>query len=246
MPAGAGRKYYLVQGYEAWTEDIRERVDRTWKLPLRKIVIAGWLERLARERFDEPVWARIPNGVDPDRFRPPLQRSASRVAVGMMYDIAPWKGCEEGIAALWSLHRAEPSLDFVLLGRHRLRHRLPPRSRYVRNPLQSDLPRAFQAADIFLSPSHTEGFSLTTLEAMACGCALVATAVGEVPEMGIPGEEYLMVPPGEPETLAREALCLVQDAERRRAVATAGLRLARSYSWDRAADLLERALLRLE
>ena len=242
MPASAGVKYYLVQGYEAWTEDITERVDRTWKLPLRKMVVAGWLERLARERFGETVWARIPSGVDCERFRPPPARPDSARSVGMIYEPAPWKGAKDGMAAMWSMHRADPTIRFVLCGRYRLRESPPPGTRYVNNPRQAYLPEVYRSCDIFLSPSLTEGFSLVTLEAMACGCALIATSVGEVPEMGRPGEEYIMVPPGDSESLAREALALLREPARRRAIAAAGLALARRYSWERATGLLERAL----
>jgi glycosyltransferase involved in cell wall biosynthesis len=242
MPVSAGAKYYLIQQYEAWTDDIRERVDRTWRLPLRKIVIAGWLARLARERFGESVWAHIPNGVDCDRFRPPATRPSAARSVGMIYETAPWKGAEDGIVALWAMHRAEPALRFVLFGRHRLRHRLPPGTRYVQNPRQADLPEVYRSCDIFLNSSRSEGFSLVTLEAMACGCALVATSVGEVPEMGRPGEDYIMVPPADSQAMAREATALVREPERLHALAAVGVRLAGRFSWERATDLLEAAL----
>jgi glycosyltransferase involved in cell wall biosynthesis len=235
MPAAAGQRYYLVQQYEAWTDEIRNRVDATWRLPLRKIVIAGWLERMARERFGESVWARIPNGVDTARFRPRADAGREPIRVGLLYDASPWKGTDDGVRAL-------RRLGFVVFGRPRLRHRLPPRSRYVRDPRQAGLPAVYQAMDIYLNSSHSEGFSLVILEAMACGCATVATAVGEVPEMGRPGIEYLMVPAHDPEAIANAALELVRDPARRRSVAEAGLSLARRYTWDRATDLLENAL----
>jgi glycosyltransferase involved in cell wall biosynthesis len=245
MPARAGRKYYFIQGHEVWSEEIRERVERTWTLPLRKLVVARWLERLASERFGERVWARIPNGVDCERFTPAARPVSQPVSVGMLYDIAPWKGAADGLAALWSVHRARPDLPMTLFGRHRLRHRLPPGSRYLRNPLQRDLPSIYRSADVFLSSSLSEGFSLVTLEAMACGCALVATAVGEVPEMGKPGVEYLMVPPRDPDALAQAALELIGDEARRRGIASAGVTLARRYAWDHSTDLLEEALVRV-
>lgn len=98
--------------------------------------------------------------------------------------------------------------------------------------------------DVFLNSSHSEGFSLVILESMACGCALVATAVGETPEMGRPGEQYLMTPPHDPERLADAALSLLRDPPRMRGMAAAGLALARSYDWGRATDMLEQALTR--
>ena len=244
MPERAGRKYYLIQQYEVWTEALRERVDETWRLPLRKIVIAHWLERLALDRFGVPVWARIPNGVDTNRFRPPEARSGPPFTIAMLYDRSPHKGVEDGVAALWEIHRAEPATRFLLFGRNRLRHRLPPGSRYVRDPRQADFPRVYQAADVLVNSSHSEGFSLVTLEAMACGCALVATAVGEAPEMGRPGQEYLLVPPGQSGALAREAIELLRDPGRLRRVAASGLGLARRYTWEHATDELEAALVR--
>jgi glycosyltransferase involved in cell wall biosynthesis len=238
MPERAGRKFYLVQQYEAWTEDIRARVDATWKLPLRKIVIAGWLERLASERFGEHV-ERIPNGVDMRRFPPPPPDPQLATTVGMLYEPLPWKGIEDGLTALREVAREAPGTPFLLFGRARLRHRLPPGSRYVRDPRQDELAGLYGASQVFVNPSHSEGFSLTILEAMACGCAVVATAVGEVPEMGRPGIDYWMVPPRDPGAIAAAVVALLRDPGRRRALAEAGRCLAGSYTWDRATDLLE-------
>jgi glycosyltransferase involved in cell wall biosynthesis len=242
MPERAGRKYYLIQQYERWEPGMEARVDATWSLPLRRIVIAKWLERLARERFGVDVCARIPNGVDTARFTPATARQPGPLRLGMLYDLSPWKGCEDGVAALWMIHRTEPRAEFVLFGRNRLRHTLPPRTRYHRNPRQAELPGLYRASDVFLNSSHSEGFSLVTLEAMASGCALVATAVGELAEMGRPGTDFLAVAPHDPEALAGAAMELVRDDARRRAVALAGLELAREYTWERATRQLERAL----
>jgi glycosyltransferase involved in cell wall biosynthesis len=241
MPARAGRKFYLVQQYEAWTEEIRARVDATWKLPLRKIVIAGWLERVARDRFGEEAW-RIPNGVDSERFHPRGRIEQEPGRVGMIYDTSSWKGADEGLRALFEVHRRVPRAPLLLLGRSRPRHAMPPGTQYVRDPRQSELPGIYRRADVFLSSSRSEGFSLVTLEAMASGCALVATAVGEVPEMGHPGKDYIMVPAGDADAMADAIVELLDDPARRRAVAASGVALARSYSWDRATTRLEEVL----
>ncbi len=241
MPGRAGRKFYLVQGYEAWSEDIRERVEATWKLPLRKVVIAGWLERMARDRFGERAW-RIPNGVDTARFHPAGRVDRVPGTVGMIYDHALWKGATEGLEALRTVRVEVPQAAFLLFGRSQPRHELPAGTRYVRDPRQQDLPGLYRDIDIFLSSSRSEGFSLTTLEAMACGCALVATDVGEVPEMGRPGEEYLMVPQQDAPAMALAMLSLLKDPDKRRAVAEAGLALTRRYTWERATDRLMEVL----
>jgi len=241
-PAHVGRRLYLLQQYEAWTDDLRERVDATWGSPLEKVVIAGWLQRLAAERFGASA-QRIPNGVDMARFPRRTPSALGPVTVGMLYDIAPWKGAADGLEALSIVHQGDPSIRFLIFGRNRLRHRLPKTARYVREPRQRDLPELYRQMDVFVNSSHSEGFSLVTLEAMASGCALVATAVGEVPEMGRPGEDYRMVPARDPQAMAREVLALARDRHALGALADAGHRLASTYTWERATDALERILL---
>lgn len=241
MPPGAGRGHYLIQQYEAWGNVDPSRVDATWRLPLRKIVIAGWLEQVARERFGVEV-IRIPNGVDTSWFTAPERRPDVPLCVGMLYDLAPWKGADDGVEVLRRVGAARPDVRFNLFGRYRLRHELPPGTKYARDPRQRDLPDLYGAMHVFLNTSHSEGFSLVTLEAMACGCALVASDVGEVPVMGRPGEEYLMVPRGNVEETTRAVLGLLADPRRLEALGRLGHALALRYDWDHATSRLESAL----
>jgi glycosyltransferase involved in cell wall biosynthesis len=72
----------------------------------------------------------------------------------------------------------------------------------------------YAAADVVALSSRTEGQPVAVLEAFACGRGVVATAVGGVPEVVLPGETGWLVPPGD-----RTALSAALDealADRRR------------------------------
>ena len=87
-----------------------------------------------------------------------------------------------------------------------------------------DVPALLARAGLFVLPSRNEGVSLTLLEAMASGLAVVATRVGGNPEVVADGETGLLVPPGDPAALAAAILRLRRDEWERRRMEQAGRR----------------------
>ena len=71
-------------------------------------------------------------------------------------------------------------------------------------------------------PSHSEGISLTLLEAMARGLPVVATKVGGNTEVVIDGETGFLVPPDDPAALAAKIRQLVNDIDRCQMMGRAG------------------------
>jgi glycosyltransferase involved in cell wall biosynthesis len=79
-------------------------------------------------------------------------------------------------------------------------------------------------ASLFVLPSVSEGVSLTLLEAMARGLAVVATRVGGNPEVVVDGDTGQLVPARNPDALADAMLALLRDPERSRRMGLAGRR----------------------
>ncbi|MFC6985523.1 GT4 family glycosyltransferase PelF [Streptomyces cirratus] len=73
--------------------------------------------------------------------------------------------------------------------------------------------QAYAAGSIVMLSSISEGFPFSIIEAMSCGRTTVSTDVGGVREAV--GDTGLVVPPREPETMARATLALLRDDERR-------------------------------
>jgi len=98
----------------------------------------------------------------------------------------------------------------------------------------------YERADVFVHPTHYEGSSLVTLEAMAHAKAVVATRAGGIPDKVVEGVTGLLVEPGDRAALAAALGGLARDRERRDAMGEAGRGRARGeFSCGR---LVERTL----
>jgi glycosyltransferase involved in cell wall biosynthesis len=86
----------------------------------------------------------------------------------------------------------------------------------------SEVPGLLQRSGLFVLPSLSEGVSLTLLEAMASGVAIVATRVGGNPEVIVDGETGVLVPPRDPVAVASAMLRLRRDDAERRRLSAAG------------------------
>jgi glycosyltransferase involved in cell wall biosynthesis len=85
-----------------------------------------------------------------------------------------------------------------------------------------DKVRTFEAADIFVLPSYSEGFSRSVLEAMAAGLPMVVTRVGAVPDTVTDGVSAFVVEPGDVDELTRRVETLLGDPGLRLAMGAAG------------------------
>jgi glycosyltransferase involved in cell wall biosynthesis len=97
-----------------------------------------------------------------------------------------------------------------------------------------DLAATMGSAEIVCVPSLYEGFSLPTLEAMACGTPLVVSNGGAIPEVvGEPGLCADIVPAGDAEALTTALRDLLDDPERRARMGRAARERARTeFSWE--------------
>jgi starch synthase len=94
-------------------------------------------------------------------------------------------------------------------------------------------------ATVFVCPSQYEPLGIVNLEAMACGAAVVASAVGGIPEVVEHGGTGLLVPLGSDfeAELARSVNALVADPARARELGAAGRRRALAeFSWSAVAE----------
>jgi len=104
-----------------------------------------------------------------------------------------------------------------------------------------DLKEIFQAMDLMVLPSLTEGLPNVVLEAFACRKPVVATKVGGVPEIVEDGINGILVPPGKPSLLAEAIKSCLDSPEKSRKMGEAGYRKVKTdFTFETQTKKLER------
>jgi glycosyltransferase involved in cell wall biosynthesis len=110
------------------------------------------------------------------------------------------------------------------------------RARSVGRVTDGELRALYERAACFVFPSIYEGFGLPPLEAMTCGCPVVAAEAASIPE--VCGDAALYFDPRDPAALAERIAQVMGDAELRAELSRRGRERAERFSWRRSAEAL--------
>jgi glycosyltransferase involved in cell wall biosynthesis len=190
----------------------------------------------------------VPNGVDLERFCP-IRKEEARERCGIssigfifMYvgRLIPGKGLEPLLEAFWSLGSLREA-KLYLVGNGGFRRNLEERAQglgignrivFAGARLHDEIPLWLNAADCLILPSFSEGCPNVVLEASACGCPIIATRIGGIPEIIKHGENGILVEPGDPAGLARAMSAMMLDpAASASLAARAFVRVQTIYTW---------------
>ena len=94
----------------------------------------------------------------------------------------------------------------------------------------------YRNSDVLCVVSHFESFSLTALEALKYGCAVIASRVGGIPEFIEHERNGLLVSGGEPDQIASALVRLAKDARLRHRLVKQGFQTVQRYSMSRVVD----------
>jgi glycosyltransferase involved in cell wall biosynthesis len=171
------------------------------------------LKRLRVARVAEHKMSLINNGIEVatyDTAEPTFRTELSgQRLVGAVARLAPEKGIKYLVQAAAMIARSWPNVTFVVAGEgpergalEQLIHDRGLTGRFVLLGYRRDSAGLFRSFDVLVQPSLDEGLPITLLEAMAAGCAIVATPVGAVSTAIEHETSGLMVPPGDAAALA--------------------------------------------
>lgn len=198
-------------------------------------------------------------GVDHDKFRRLYADGLSRAALKGF----SWKDGKKSILYVGSEH---PRKNFMLLlkafnelrkkidarlikvGEHEWKKGREEADRFIRkNGLEKhvifagyvggNLPKYYNAADLFVFPSLYEGFGLPPLEAMACGCPVICSDQTSLPE--VVGNGALMFNPRSKDAvrkLANKMFMVLTDDKLSEELAVKGIERAKHFTWAKCAE----------
>ena len=196
---------------------------------------------------DESKISVRPMGVDLEETFTPGDGSSVRRGLIFVGRLVEKKGVAYLIQAMSKLVETYPDLMLVIIGAgpdtpalldltHKLR--LDENIEFVGSMPNTELPDRFRAAQIAVMPSviaasgDQEGLGLVAVEAMGCGCAVVASDLPAVRDTVLDGETGLMAIPGDAASLAEKISTLLADDNLRRKLAANGRDYAlQKFDW---------------
>jgi len=232
-----GRRRQIVAQRWVWS-----RVNQVYA------VSAALADRAARVvGFPRDRIGVINNSVDTEHFRPAVTPKGelrkrfglptSGLLVGMVARFVPFKDHAGVIKALARLRQADLDVRLAFVGNGPLRDELAQLAKDLRladrvhflGEMEQVRP-LLQALDVFVSnSSHNEGLSLSVLEAMACGVAVVSTRVAASPEVLAGGVAGVLIPPRDTDALVNALRELTENPQRRISLALAGCKRAEEH-----------------
>ncbi len=195
-----------------------------------------------RFKIPFPKARTIYNGIDTERFHPPLPlpNRAGAVRVLAAGNLHAWKGMDHLFRSVATLESGDVHLRIAGDGQEEAALRSLARTLGLEKNveflgLRSDLDELLRETDIFVHPVVAqEAFGLAVAEAMASGCAIIASRIGGLPELIEEGSSGLLVPPGDAGAIAAALRRLVADrAERERLGANARRRVVEHFTVSR-------------
>jgi glycosyltransferase involved in cell wall biosynthesis len=184
----------------------------------------------------------IPTGLDPSFHVPRVHHRDPRVIVTYVGRLESVKGVDDFLEAVTPLLAHHPEALIQVVGWYKDAHPLVERHAHqvTFTGLREDVPAILSESDIFVLPSYSEGLSNALMEAMASGCACVASDVGGnrfLIQNGITG---FLFPVGDREALAAHVRRLINDPSKRQTLGEAARkRIVEHFSWEVVSKMYE-------
>lgn len=208
-----------VRGVYARTPFVAER--------MRSSVLTAVSE--AAKRSIPPGWGDvriIPNAIDVAGYDVPVGRVKHRIAFLGRDD--PRKGLNIALEAFELIHKEHPHAELMVMGANRSEEIQG--VRFLGRVTEGEKHRMLASSAIYVAPNTGgESFGIVLAEAMAAGCAVVASDLDAF--RAVAGDNAVFFPVGDVAALAREMGRLLDDEKERTRLGEAGREAVKAYDW---------------
>ena len=172
LPENCGNKFYFLQSFESYFIN-KKQVSKTYHLPLHKIAISQWIINEI-EALGEQSAGPLGNAINSNEFFLESKNARRPIDIMFHYHPAKIKGASDVLAVLKTLKKRYPRLTATMITARRPVHRIPAWIEQHFHLTIDKLRQLYNTSKIFLHTSRWEGWGLPVMEAMACGCAIIA------------------------------------------------------------------------
>lgn len=241
LDSSKGVKVLYIRDVEQWSENFDKQL-QAFKLDVFKIVVAKWIKTKLELEHNISINKVIPNGTDWKPFFIPNKQFNKTTRITMCYATHPMKDMPTGIKVLERIKDIFGSkVDICLFGFPK-KPKLNFNIEYIYRPTGNKLKEVYSKSDIFFCPSIQEGYHNPPREAMSAGCAVVATNVGCMPDIGIDGINYIKCEIGEIDGTVQKISELLMDKNLIKKLGLKSQIEIQKYSWENTVNEIENYL----
>lgn len=231
-------KVHIVRGIGSPDDEIMRDC---WVEPAPKIVVASYLKAFIKRVVNQDVFAIVSDGVELKDYYPDTKHM--RTGIGTIFGKGYHKDPDTIIQVFKGIKARLSEIECHIFGAGRRPKELE--CNYVMQPPLDEARQIYSRCKVWLMVSRSEGFGLPILEAMSCGCAVVATDCGGPRDIIIDGVNGFLCEVGNINQIVAKTLILMKDEQLRNSFVQESKKTLQEFSWERSVDKLEQALLKI-
>ena len=250
--SGKGKQFYFFMDFDELAEKHGHYYHQLFKeslyLPLNIITISSWLKEWINDTYGKnAIVAGV--GIEHNIFypRPGMLKHITGYKVMGIFRGFDYKGDTDLINALNIAALEIPELKPIIVCSKDTLNGLKEKNEikfdysFFESPSDDKLAELYSSSDLFVFASHIEGYGLPPLEAMACGTPVVTTDCRGVKDFVDDEENAILVPPKQPESIAKSIIKLYNNPDIADNLKKNGLKTAENFTWERVVDVFEKA-----
>jgi glycosyltransferase involved in cell wall biosynthesis len=228
------RKIHNICGQDPWKKDLMREA---WLEDIPKVVVASYLKQVVKDVCDRDVTAVISNGIDLSKYYCSVP-SGQRDGIGTIYHLSYHKDPKTLLSVLKKLREDCHDVPQRIFGVSRKPHEIS-RCDYTRFPTTAKAREIYSKSLVWIMASSSEGFPNPILEAMACGCAVVATDCGGPRDIITDGDNGFLTMVGDVDEIVDKVKLLLKDSQLREKMVAKGFETVRKFTWQKSIDRWE-------